>query len=131
MADGGVARGHRVGVGRAADPACRVWVARGECRDGARLRAGAWRRGEASAFSPTEEATARFNRELRSALPGTVWVTGCRSWYTGADGLPEVWPWPPARHRELMREPRLEDYELAPAPVSAAPERFEASSRQA
>ncbi|MBV9002932.1 MAG: NAD(P)/FAD-dependent oxidoreductase [Solirubrobacterales bacterium] len=69
-----------------------------------------WRRGEASAFSPTEEATARFNRELRDALPGTVWVSGCRSWYIGADGLPEVWPWPPARHRELMREPMLEDY---------------------
>jgi len=80
-----------------------------------------WRRGEASAFSPSEEATARFNRELRSALPGTVWVIGCRSWYIGADGLPEVWPWPPARHRELMREPRLEDYEFAPAPVPVAP----------
>jgi cation diffusion facilitator CzcD-associated flavoprotein CzcO len=78
-----------------------------------------WRRGGAQAFNAREDAAARFNSELRAALPGTVWVTGCRSWYIGQDGLPEVWPWEPARHRELMRAPALGDYELERAPALA------------
>jgi cation diffusion facilitator CzcD-associated flavoprotein CzcO len=61
---------------------------------------------------PTADATDDFNAELRAAMPDTVWTTGCRSWYIGADGRPELWPWTPARHREMLREPELEDYEL-------------------
>jgi hypothetical protein len=52
---------------------------------------------------------------MRRALPATVWVTGCRSWYFGKDGLPELWPWPPERHREMLREPALDEFELRPA----------------
>jgi cation diffusion facilitator CzcD-associated flavoprotein CzcO len=35
-----------------------------------------------------------FDRELREALAGTVWHTGCTSWYLDADGNdPNQWPW--------------------------------------
>jgi cation diffusion facilitator CzcD-associated flavoprotein CzcO len=70
--------------------------------------------------APTTEATARFNDDMRRALPNTVWTTGCSSWYLGPDGLPELWPWTPARHRELLREPDLADYEVKPAEREAA-----------
>jgi hypothetical protein len=62
-----------------------------------------WRRGKFSAVSPTAEATADFNADMRASMPGTVWVTGCQSWYLGKDGLPELWPWTPDRHRAMLR----------------------------
>jgi len=70
------------------------------------------RTGSARTVAPTAQATDRFNAELRAALPDTVWTTGCVSWYMGQDGLPELWPWTPAHHRELLRRPELSDYEL-------------------
>jgi cation diffusion facilitator CzcD-associated flavoprotein CzcO len=40
---------------------------------------------------PAAEA---FDQELRAALAGTVWHTGCTSWYVDADGNdPSQWPW--------------------------------------
>ncbi len=39
----------------------------------------------------SEEA---FNRQLRAALAGTVWHTGCTSWYVDENGNdPNQWPW--------------------------------------
>jgi cation diffusion facilitator CzcD-associated flavoprotein CzcO len=36
----------------------------------------------------------RFDRELREALAGTVWHTGCTSWYVDENGNdPNQWPW--------------------------------------
>jgi cation diffusion facilitator CzcD-associated flavoprotein CzcO len=40
------------------------------------------------------EAAGRFDRELRAALAGTVWHTGCTSWYVDENGNdPSQWPW--------------------------------------
>jgi cation diffusion facilitator CzcD-associated flavoprotein CzcO len=66
--------------------------------------------GRVAAIAPTEEATERFNTQMRAALPDTVWSTGCRSWYLGKDGLPALWPWTPERHREMLRAPALEEF---------------------
>lgn len=63
------------------------------------------RAGEVSSVVPTAEATAEFNTALREAMPSTVWTTGCDSWYLGADGVPELWPWTPAVHRGMLAEP--------------------------
>jgi cation diffusion facilitator CzcD-associated flavoprotein CzcO len=68
------------------------------------------RRGRVAAAAPTPDATAQFNDDMRRAMPGTVWATGCKSWYLGADGVPELWPWTPARHREMLREPVEADF---------------------
>jgi cation diffusion facilitator CzcD-associated flavoprotein CzcO len=76
-----------------------------------------WQDGAFETVAPTTAASDRFNAELRKALPGTVWATGCNSWYLGEDGLPEVWAWKPQRHRAMLAEPRRADFELAPASV--------------
>src|SRR3954469_9721844 len=62
-----------------------------------------------------------------------VLTTGCRSWYLGKDGQPELFPWTPARHRELLRGPEGRGfagvaYEQAGAYVSAPWRRAPSSS---
>jgi cation diffusion facilitator CzcD-associated flavoprotein CzcO len=71
-----------------------------------------WAAGRVDRMAPTEEATRRFNAQVREAMPATVWATGCNSWYLDSEGVPELWPWRQDRHRELLREPALEDFEL-------------------
>jgi len=40
------------------------------------------------------QAAERFNGELRAALAGTVWHTGCTNWYVDENGNdPSQWPW--------------------------------------
>jgi cation diffusion facilitator CzcD-associated flavoprotein CzcO len=70
------------------------------------------RSGRVAAAAPTAEATATFNADMRAAMPRTVWASGCRSWYLGQDGVPELWPWRPSDHRALLREPEYEHFEL-------------------
>ncbi|UGT38799.1 NAD(P)/FAD-dependent oxidoreductase [Nocardia yamanashiensis] len=72
-----------------------------------------WQAGEFGALAPTHAATDRYNARLRAAAPSTVWTTGCRSWYLGKDGLPELWPWSPGRYEKLIRSaPDPVDYRL-------------------
>ena len=41
-----------------------------------------------------------FDRELRAALAGTVWHSGCRNWYVDENGNdPNQWPWQWAQYR--------------------------------
>jgi cation diffusion facilitator CzcD-associated flavoprotein CzcO len=69
-----------------------------------------WQTGEITTVAPTQEATDRFNAEMRAAMPSTVWVTGCQSWYLGKDGMPELWPWTPDRHRHMLAQPAIDDF---------------------
>jgi cation diffusion facilitator CzcD-associated flavoprotein CzcO len=40
------------------------------------------------------EAADAFDRELRQALAGTVWASGCENWYVDENGFdPNQWPW--------------------------------------
>jgi len=71
-----------------------------------------WRRGEFDTVEPTTSATETFNAELRAAMPNTVWTTGCDSWYLGKDGLPEVWPFTPGKHRAMLANLDPAQYEL-------------------
>jgi cation diffusion facilitator CzcD-associated flavoprotein CzcO len=73
------------------------------------------RDGRVIAAAPTEAATKDYNESMKAAMPQTVWVTGCRSWYLGKDGLPELFPWAPQRHRELLRAPELAHFEVRTA----------------
>jgi cation diffusion facilitator CzcD-associated flavoprotein CzcO len=70
------------------------------------------RDGRMIAAAPTEAATKVYNETMKAAMPQTVWVTGCNSWYLGKDGLPELFPWPPVRHRELLATPELRDFDV-------------------
>ncbi|BBX74227.1 NAD(P)/FAD-dependent oxidoreductase [Mycobacterium shinjukuense] len=71
-----------------------------------------WRRREFDTVEPTTAATETFNAELRAAMPNTVWTTGCDSWYLGKDGVPEVWPFTPAKHRAMLANPDPGHYHL-------------------
>jgi cation diffusion facilitator CzcD-associated flavoprotein CzcO/acetyl esterase/lipase len=74
------------------------------------------RRGEIHHVAPSPAATETYNDELRAALPRTRWASGCTSWYIGKDGLPELWPWSPRRHRTLVREVEERDHLVARSP---------------
>ena len=75
----------------------------------------ALREGRLLAAAPTEAATKQYNEDMKAAMPQTIWVTGCSSWYIGKDGLPELFPWTPDTHHELLRQPELADFEVRTA----------------
>lgn len=80
-------------------------------------------RTEARRIEVRREAAERFDRELRAALEGTVWHSGCTNWYVDEEGNdPSQWPWLWSTYRR--RTARLEPgaYELggAGAPVAAS-----------
>jgi hypothetical protein len=64
-----------------------------------------WAVGECDTLRPTAGAIDASLEHIRPGLPGTVWTTGCRSWYLGTDGLPELWPYHPRGYLRLLKEP--------------------------
>jgi cation diffusion facilitator CzcD-associated flavoprotein CzcO len=51
-------------------------------------------RAEASRIEVRREAAEGFDCELRDALAGTVWHSGCTNWYVDENGNdPQQWPW--------------------------------------
>jgi cation diffusion facilitator CzcD-associated flavoprotein CzcO len=77
-----------------------------------------WRDGRATAIEPRAEATRKFNQAIKDSMGGTVWVSGCQSWYLDANGNPAMWPWSFERFRQDMAQPQLAEFEMR-APVSA------------
>lgn len=73
------------------------------------------RDGRVVSAAPTEAATKNYNAEMKAVMPQTIWVTGCNSWYLGKHGLPELFPWRPSRHRELLASPQVADFDVRTA----------------
>ena len=71
--------------------------------------------GEVAAISPKEDVTEAFNDKLNSSFDGTIWVSGCTSWYLDADGLPQTWPWAPQEYRRTLKTLDFEDYNVVAA----------------
>lgn len=69
------------------------------------------------------EVADAFDRELRAALAGTVWHTGCTSWYVDENGHdPNQWPWLWNDYRRRTAEIAGGTYRLgAPAGSHVAP----------
>jgi cation diffusion facilitator CzcD-associated flavoprotein CzcO len=63
-------------------------------------------------ISAAREAMERFEAARTEAAKGTIWATGCRSWYLDDRGIPAVWPWPFSQFRTEMAEPTWEAYEI-------------------
>jgi len=71
-------------------------------------------RGELSRrLAPKRDASRRFNEQIREALPGTVWATGCSSWYIDRHGNIASWPWTFEKFEADMSEPQWDDFEMA------------------
>lgn len=69
------------------------------------------RSGDCREICATEAATKRFNDAVVAAMDGTIWVTGCRSWYLDDRGVPATWPWTIDRFQQEMAKPDLADFE--------------------
>lgn len=67
---------------------------------------------EIATVQPSRAAYDRFNAAVRHAMAGTVWVSGCRSWYLDVNGAPDAWPWTIGKFRRSMRNPVLADYDI-------------------
>jgi cation diffusion facilitator CzcD-associated flavoprotein CzcO len=62
-------------------------------------------RADAERIEVRREAAERFDGELREALAGTVWHTGCTSWYVDENGNdPSQWPWLWSDYRRRTEE---------------------------
>jgi cation diffusion facilitator CzcD-associated flavoprotein CzcO len=70
------------------------------------------RDGRARAVAPTTRAMEEHEAARVEAARGSIWVTGCTSWYLDDRGIPATWPWTFARFREVMAAPDLDCYEL-------------------
>jgi cation diffusion facilitator CzcD-associated flavoprotein CzcO len=78
-------------------------------------------RAEASRIEVRRKAAERFDRELRDALAGTVWHSGCTNWYVDENGNdPQQWPWLWSTYRR--RTARLDPgaYALSSAAATVA-----------
>ncbi|HEY1301178.1 MAG TPA: NAD(P)/FAD-dependent oxidoreductase, partial [Stellaceae bacterium] len=72
-------------------------------------------RARRAAVAPTAAATEKFLARLDTAFPGTVWVGGCKNWYTSRQPTPVLWPLPQNEHRAFFAAAPFEDFEFIPA----------------
>lgn len=69
----------------------------------------------ARTMSVKPEVEAAYNARVQAAMRGTVWDSGCRSWYLSAKGKnTTLWPGFTFSFRRLTRRVRADDYEFAP-----------------
>lgn len=71
-----------------------------------------WTAREYETVRPAAAAIDAYLQHIRRGLPGTVWTTGCNSWYLGDDGLPELWPYRPQDYLRLLETPDDDSYIL-------------------
>jgi cation diffusion facilitator CzcD-associated flavoprotein CzcO len=70
-------------------------------------------RAEARRIEVSRAAAERFDRELRAALAGTVWHSGCTNWYVDENGHdPNQWPWLWTTYRRRTERLEPDTYEL-------------------
>ncbi|MDN3646129.1 NAD(P)/FAD-dependent oxidoreductase [Pontixanthobacter aestiaquae] len=59
---------------------------------------------------PKAAVTEAYNAELREAMNGTIWVSGCDSWYFDKQGRVASYPWQFSRFAEEMQAPDFADF---------------------
>ena len=71
-------------------------------------------RADARTIELRPETLEAYDRELREALAGTVWHTGCTSWYLDENGNdPSQWPWLWSTYRRRTAQIEPGTYELS------------------
>lgn len=65
------------------------------------------------AIEAKPEALEQFREQVISAIPKTIWTTGCRSWYLDENGVPENWTGSPDEYRAVLREPNYAEFSLS------------------
>ena len=65
-------------------------------------------------IAPTAEAMAAYDREIQTALAGTVWATSCQSWYKRDDGrITALYPWDGRTFRKRHEKLAAGDFEIS------------------
>ena len=76
--------------------------------------------GSCDEISASHEALADYDARRIEAAKGTIFASGCSSWYLAADGVPMTWPWSYQAFSEAMANPVLEDMDRRKGEVRAA-----------
>jgi cation diffusion facilitator CzcD-associated flavoprotein CzcO len=71
------------------------------------------RSGNVTEIAPKPSAVRAFNDAVKAKMPDTIWATGCNSWYIDKNGNVASWPWTYEKFESDMREPILDDFEIA------------------
>lgn len=69
--------------------------------------------GEIDSVQADADATNTFNEKLVRAMPGTIWASGCNSYYLDKNGNPNVWPDTVAAYRKSMQEIDMSEFRIA------------------
>jgi cation diffusion facilitator CzcD-associated flavoprotein CzcO len=77
------------------------------------------RDGRAAGIAPTVAALEGYEAKRDAKAMGTVFASGCSSWYLNDKGVPQVWPWSYDHFVDVMSAPKLEDYQIV-EPAAAA-----------
>lgn len=75
--------------------------------------------GECSEICVSDAAMDRYEEARITAAKGTIFASGCSSWYLDANGVPMTWPWSYDRFAEAMDAPDFADFDMATARVDA------------
>lgn len=66
-----------------------------------------------AAMAPKQSAFDDYNNAMAQDIKRTIWFTGgCQSWYLDKDGIPNLYPWTPARFRREMSNPDFGEFRL-------------------
>ena len=66
-----------------------------------------------SAIVARQSAFDTYNAAMAAAIKTTTWYTGgCDSWYIDQSGIPNLYPWSPARYLKSMQNPDYSEYRL-------------------
>ncbi|GAB3543828.1 flavin-containing monooxygenase [Spirosoma fluminis] len=69
--------------------------------------------GEGAFLDVRPEAQETYNKTIQQKLTGTVWASGCQSWYLNAQGKnTTIWPALTATYRRVTRRVNPADYEI-------------------
>ena len=66
-----------------------------------------------AAIAARQSAFDDYNSAMGEAIKDTTWYTGgCDSWYIDRSGVPNLYPWSPARYLREMHSPDFSEYHL-------------------
>ena len=68
--------------------------------------------GEFTTVEVTEEATTRFNDQVKAAMGPTTWNTGCNSWYLTDEGNVDLWPFDRRTMAHMLAAPDDRDFHI-------------------
>ena len=69
--------------------------------------------GAAREVSVRHDVLAQYEADRIEAAKGTIWASGCVSWYLDSEGVPATWPWSYRRFADELAAPKQEHYDFA------------------